>query len=100
MPHLADSNRWQLVGLLTDDPGTVLPCGACAVEAEPDGGQAIVGYVTSSYHSPTVGRSIAMALVQRGRERMGESVALPVQDGTVRARIVRPAFLEDGGGNA
>ena len=100
MPHLAASNRWQLVGLLTDDPGTVLPCGACAVEAEPGGGQAIVGYVTSSYHSPTVGRSIAMALIQRGRERMGESVALPVQDGTVSARIVRPAFLEDGGGNA
>ena len=100
MPHLASGDRPRLVGLLTDDPEVVLPCGACAVEAQPEGGQRIIGHVTSSYRSPALGRSIAMALIERGPERIGGAIEFPVKDGTVRARIVRPSFLDDGIGNA
>ncbi len=99
MPHLADAGRRRLVGLLTEDSETVLPIGACAVETETGDRQRIIGHVTSSYRSPTLGRSIAMALIERGPERMGETVSFPVQDGIVRARIVKPSFMEDGGGN-
>ena len=99
MPHMADGNRRRLVGLLTEDPETVLPTGACAVEGNSGDRQQIIGHVTSSYRSPTLGRSIAMALVERGPERMGETVSFPVQDGVVRARIVKTSFMEDGGAN-
>ena len=94
MPHLAAEDRRRLVGLLTEDPETVLPDGACAVEKG-----RIIGHVTSSYRSPTLGRSIAMALVQRGPERLGETLSFPVRDGLIlRARIVKPEFLNLPGG--
>ncbi len=94
MPHPSSPSRRRLVGLLTEDPETVLPAGACAVEDGPDGKQRIVGHVTSSYRSPTLGRSIAMALIEHGPERMGDTVTFPAKEGSVHARIVRPAFLE------
>ena len=57
------------------------------------------GRVTSSYHSPTFGRGIAMALVERGPERMGETVVFPQPDGTeCRAEIVDPVLLRQGRG--
>ena len=61
------SGRKQLVGLLTDDPDFVLPEGAQVVEqlqAAPP--MQMLGHVSSSYMSPNVGRSIAMALVEDG----------------------------------
>lgn len=97
LPHLAAAGRRQLVGLLTEDARTVIPDGACAVGGA-DGRQ-IIGHVTSSYHSPTLGRSIAMALVESGRDRMGSVLEFAVARGSrIRARVVRPAFLEDAAG--
>lgn len=69
------SDRKQLVGLLADDPNRVLDEGAQIVNAPPSGWTApMVGHVTSSYMSPTLGRSIALALIQGGLSRMGERV--------------------------
>ena len=61
------ADRRQLVGLATADPNEVLPEGAQLVE-EPFTflPAPMVGYVTSSYWSPNVGRSIALALVAGG----------------------------------
>jgi len=97
MPHLASPNRKQLVGLLTEDPDRVLPVGAAAVEAGAAGGKRILGHVTSSYNSPTCGRSIAMALIERGRARTGEVLQFPVGKESLPARVVKPAFLEAAG---
>jgi sarcosine oxidase subunit alpha len=68
-------NRKQLVGLFTDDPSAVLEVGAQIVaESQPAKGVHALGHVTSAYDSPTVGRSIAIALVESGRARMGEKL--------------------------
>ena len=55
------------------------------------------GWVSSSYFSPNCGRSIALALLRRGRERMGETVAIPLEDKVVRAKVVRPIFFDEAG---
>jgi sarcosine oxidase subunit alpha len=70
----AREDRKQLVGLLTDDPELVLAEGAQVIWSEAESAPPVpmLGYVTSSYFSPNIGRSIAMALVREGRKRIGE----------------------------
>ncbi len=97
--HMTDPNRWKLVGLETLD-GAVLPDGAYAVaEGHNENGQRVMqGRVTSSYHSPTLGKGIAMGLVLHGPDRMGEVLDFPGTDGTVyQARIVDPVFYDKDG---
>ena len=94
-------DRWRLVGLETVD-GCVLPDGSYAVgEGENENGQRrVIGRVTSSYFSPTLGRGIAMGLVENGPERMGEVISFPTVDGTgvvIPARIVDPVFYDKDG---
>ncbi|MFQ6548732.1 sarcosine oxidase subunit alpha family protein [Aestuariibius sp. 2305UL40-4] len=97
--HLATGERWRLVGLETLD-GSVLPDGAYAVgTGETGNGQRqTVGRVTSTYLSPTLEKGIAMGLVERGPERMGEVLDFPKVDGSVvQARIVDPVFYDPEG---
>ncbi len=101
--------RKQLVGLLTEDPKIVLPEGAhIAADANPEPGLGVytkaLGHVTSSYMTPNVtdasgqGRSIAMALVRDGRNRMGDTLAVPLMDGSVvRAVVTEPIFFDPEG---
>lgn len=92
-------DRRQLVGLLTEDPNEVLPEGAQLVN-DPNAAYPIpmVGFVTSSYHSARVGRSIALALINGGQKRMGEKVCAPLAGGRViRAEIVKPLFFDPDG---
>ncbi|MGF1446543.1 MAG: sarcosine oxidase subunit alpha family protein [Pikeienuella sp.] len=93
---LTRPDRKQLVGLLTEDAAVVLPDGAHAVDdpasAKP---QRTIGHVTSTYFSPTLDRSIAMALIERGSERMGEVLSFPVSDEEViKAEVVSPVFYD------
>ncbi|MEO0915827.1 MAG: sarcosine oxidase subunit alpha family protein [Pseudomonadota bacterium] len=97
--HMTDPLRWKLVGLETTD-GTVLPEGAYAVDkGENENGQRnMQGRVTSTYYSPTLRRGIAMGLVERGPERMGEVLEFPTVDGTaIAAKIVDPVFYDKDG---
>ncbi len=97
--HMADPERWKLVGLETLD-GAVLPDGAYAVAQgrNANGQRKVQGRVTSSYHSPTLGRGIAMGLVHKGPERMGEVLEFPRVDGTVmKAKIVDQVFYDKDG---
>ncbi|TCM83405.1 sarcosine oxidase subunit alpha family protein [Rhodovulum steppense] len=97
--HLSDPDRWKLVGLETLD-GSVLPDGAYVVDEgrNANGQRRTQGRVTSTYFSPTLGRGIAMGLVRRGPERMGEVIDLARSDGTtVKARIVSPVFYDPEG---
>jgi sarcosine oxidase subunit alpha len=58
----------------------------------------MLGHVTSSYWSPNLGRSFALALIKGGPERLGQTVFAPLAGGrTVRARIVEPVFLDKEG---
>ena len=91
-----DPNRKRLVGLLTDDPQTVLPDGGQITE-DTDGKVAgrPIGHITSTYFSPTLGHSIAMALVEGGLDKLGERVAIPIASRkAVYAKVVQPKFLD------
>ncbi|GGH46834.1 sarcosine oxidase subunit alpha family protein [Frigidibacter albus] len=97
--HMADPNRWKLVGLETLD-GSVLPDGALAVAegVNANGQQRTQGRVTSTYHSPVLKKGIAMGLVLNGPGRMGEVLDFPVDDGkVVQARIVDQVFYDKDG---
>ena len=55
----------------------------------------MLGHVTSSYYSANLGRSIAMALVKGGHDRMGDVIKAPLVDGTViEAEICSPIFFD------
>ncbi len=98
-PWMRDGSRWRLVGLETVD-GSVLPDGAHAVGEgwNANGQRHMIGRVTSTYHSPTLGRGIALGLVERGPERMGETLEFPkVKGGSVKAKIVPPTFFDPEG---
>jgi sarcosine oxidase subunit alpha len=97
--HMADPNRWKLVGLETTD-GSVLPDGAYAVAdgTNANGQRNVQGRITSTYYSPTLGRGIAMGLVHNGPDRMGEVLDFPKVDGTiVKAKIVDQVFFDKDG---
>ncbi|PIE06705.1 MAG: sarcosine oxidase subunit alpha [Rhodobacterales bacterium] len=98
-PEMARDSRWKLVGLETTD-GSVLPDGAYIVaEGQNANGQRNTeGRVTSSYHSPTLGRGIAMGLVLHGPARMGETVQVArIGAEPVAAKIVDPCFYDKEG---
>ncbi len=98
-PDMLRPDRKQFVGLLTDQPDEVLPEGAQIVD-DPRAPVPVPmsGHVTSSYMSPTLNRSIALALVKRGRERIGERVRAPLLDGRViDATITGPVFFDPDG---
>ena len=110
------TNRKQLVGLLPEDASFILPEGAQMVErrvhladvgqfSPPDDGGPIyrdgatspvpmLGHVTSSYFSPSLGRSFALALMKGGRAKTGSTVYLPLEGRTIAARVVEPVFYD------
>ena len=92
----ARADRKQLVGLLCDDAQFVLPEGAQVLNDELHSIPApMAGHVTSSYTSPTLGRSIALALVKGGAARLGERVHVSMRDGrSVTATIASPVFFD------
>ncbi|MCY9843971.1 sarcosine oxidase subunit alpha [Vibrio caribbeanicus] len=93
------SDRKQFVGLLTKNPQQVLPEGAQAVfdPSEPIP-MTMVGHVTSSYFSPSLGHSIALGVIEGGLSRMGETVYFPLANGeTVEAKISNSVFYDPQG---
>ncbi len=58
-------DRKQLVGLLTDDPKEVLEEGAQIVSETNKKPIEMLGHVTSSYFSPNLNKSIALAVVKK-----------------------------------
>ena len=94
-PDTLRADRKQLVGLLTENPETVLPEGSQIVSAvSPRPPMPMEGFVTSSYWSAALGRSIAMALLESGHGRHGETVTISLPDRIVRAEVTRPQFYD------
>ena len=90
-PDLLAADRKQLVGLLTDDPRLVLEEGAQLIAAP--GERIALGHVTSSYDSPSRGRSIALALVAGGRARLGDALYATTSGGFAPAKVAALPFL-------
>jgi sarcosine oxidase subunit alpha len=89
--------RKQLVGLLgLGDTQEVIPEGSQIVASS--NSKAMLGHVTSSYYSPTLKRSIAMAVVKGGLSKMGETVTVPLAHGRfIQAQIASPVFYDKEG---
>jgi len=87
-------DRKQLVGILTEDPSVVLEEGAQLVEIETSLPMPMVGHITSSYYSPNLGRSIALALVKSGTKKIGSKLIVPMLNKSVEVEITNPVFID------
>ena len=96
---LVAEGRRQLVGLKTRQSDFVLEEGAQIVD-DPSHPVPVpmIGFVTSSYWSESLGHSIAMGLVENGHKRMGETVYVPMQNEVISAEICNPVFYDPEGG--
>jgi sarcosine oxidase, subunit alpha len=98
LPYLKTKGRQQLVGLLPENGDEVIPEGAyiTVLDAQPDEHNKTrhTGFVTSSYYSPTLGRSFALALVANGLDQMGEVVSVPIGKKVLRATICDAVFID------
>ena len=97
-PDLQSPRRKQLVGLKTRDPKVVLEEGAQIVE---DPKHAIpmpmIGHVTSSYWSENCGSSIALALVEAGRSRIGQTLYVPMPGRAIEVEVTGTVFVDEKG---
>jgi sarcosine oxidase subunit alpha len=97
-PDTVRAGRKQLVGLLPEDADFVAPEGAQLVPAEIDSQRRrSIGHVTSSYYGPGLGRSFALALLEGGADRHGETVLAPLAGDDVRATVASPILYDPDG---
>ena len=98
LPYLQSTGRPQLVGLLPENGDQVIPEGAYITElnasADKHGKTPHLGFVTSSYYSPALGRAFALVLVSNGLDRVGEMVAVPIGKDLYRASICDAVFYD------
>ncbi|GHG26642.1 MULTISPECIES: 2Fe-2S iron-sulfur cluster-binding protein [Amycolatopsis] len=92
-------DRKQFVGLLPVDPSVLLPEGSQIIESEtvPEPPVRMLGHVTSSYDSAALGRTFALALVRSGRERIGETLYVPVGDQVVPVTVTESVLFDKEG---
>ncbi len=95
----ARDGRPQLVGLLPDDPDTLLPEGAQLVETELPGPPPVpmLGHVTSSYRSAALGRTFALAMLRGGRAREGATVHAALADRVMTCTVTGTVFVDPEG---
>jgi len=92
----ARPGRKQLVGLLTEDPRNVLMEGAHVIEADAESAPPVpmLGHVTSSYYSPNLNRSIALAMIKSGGQRIGQTLWVSRKEGApMEVRVCETDFL-------
>jgi sarcosine oxidase subunit alpha len=95
-PIANDPSRKQLVGLSAASGEAPLPTGA-RVTGGAGRARRSQGHVTSSYFSLTLGRPIALGLIEAGLSRMGETASVYHLDAERRATITAPVALDPEG---
>ncbi len=99
-PGLQDTNRAQLVGLIPVDGKSSIPRGGRIIDnpslAPPI---PIQGEITSNCYSPNLGHPIGLALIDHGRERIGETTyAVSLLNGqSIKVEISNPVFIDPEG---
>jgi len=97
-PAMKRPDRKQFVGLLTEDPQTVLEEGAQVVaSAGLSPPMTMIGHVTSSYYSAALGRSIALAVVRGGRALTGQTLYVPMPGRDIAVKVTSPVFYDPQG---
>ena len=87
-------DRKQLVGLLTEDPNEVLEEGAQIIAETNKKPVEMLGHVTSSYFSPNLNKSIALAVVKNGKKLKGKKMFVPMKNKTIGVTITDTIFLD------
>jgi sarcosine oxidase subunit alpha len=94
-PAARDPSRFQLVGLAPLDGRTRLPVGAQIAAAPPP--TQTEGHVTSSCWSPELRRPVALGMLARGSERLGEPLRIHHLGTVIDARVVKLPFVDPAG---
>ena len=87
-------DRKQLVGLITDDPNEVLEEGSQIVEDLNKKPIEMLGHVTSSYFSPNLNKSIALAVVVSGKNLKGKKLFVPMENKNINVTITDTVFYD------
>ncbi|MEV0620906.1 2Fe-2S iron-sulfur cluster-binding protein [Nonomuraea sp. NPDC050404] len=91
-PDTARPGRKRLVGLLPDDPATLVDEGAQLIPAE--GGGPMLGHVTSSYRSAALGRTFGLALARD--VAVGDRLTAVSGESADPVTVVEPVFYDPG----
>ena len=94
-PAARDPDRLQLVGLIPADRRTRLPVGSQVCPTRPPAPSQ--GYVTSSCFSPALGHPVALAMLQRGRQRLGERITVWHMGSPIEAVVSATPFVDPTG---
>ena len=54
----------------------------------------MLGHVTSSYYSPNLNKSIALAVVRGGKEMIGKKLFIPMDGRSINVTVVNPVFFD------
>ncbi len=87
-------DRKQLVGLLTDNPNEVLEEGAQIVSDLNKKPIDMLGHVSSSYFSPNLNKSIALAVVRSGKKLKGQKLIVPMENKNINVTVSDFVFLD------
>ncbi len=99
-PDTVRPDRKQLVGLLPTDPDRWIPEGAQLVapsDAAATPPVPMLGFVTSSYRSPILERTFALAMVKGGRDLIGSTIVAATTEGPIAAEVTTPVFYDPEG---
>jgi sarcosine oxidase subunit alpha len=91
-PAARDPDRFQLVALSPVDGRTLLPVGAQIADGAPP--TQTEGHVTSSYWSPELGAPVALGMLARGTQRLGEMVRVHHLGTVIDAEVVKAPFID------
>jgi sarcosine oxidase, subunit alpha len=94
-PAARDPGRFQLVALSPLDRRTLLPVGAQIAAGTPP--TQTEGHVTSSYWSPELGAPVALGLLARGTQRLGEKIRVHHLGKVIDAEVVKAPFIDPTG---
>jgi glycine cleavage system aminomethyltransferase T/NADPH-dependent 2,4-dienoyl-CoA reductase/sulfur reductase-like enzyme len=97
-PALLSDDRLQLVGLVPVEQTNEIPAAAHLTEKPWSAGQtqSPLGRLTAAVYSPSLEHSIALALLQRGQQRLGETLwaVSPVKKCSVEVRVCSTCFYD------
>jgi sarcosine oxidase subunit alpha len=94
-PAARDPDRLQLVALASLDGRTQLPVGAQLAQQAPP--TQTEGHVTSSCLSPELGIPVALGMLARGSQRLGEKIRVHHLGRTIDAEVVKAPFIDPKG---
>ena len=79
---------------MTDDPKEILEEGAQIVEKLNQNPVEMLGHVTSSYFSPNLNKSIALAVMKSGKKLKGKKFFIPMENKNINVTVTDTVFFD------